>query len=148
MVVRRLKQVLRHLSILVQIEITMTIQVEIVRALNSNHDWTFGASLNDYLQGNAAIAQTINTRLSSFLGNCFFDLQTGIDWFNLLGSIGNEVTLNLAISTLILNTPNVTGILQLSISLPTNRNFSVSYQVQTIYSTVTSNFVFDNSIGG
>lgn len=119
----------------------------IVRALDSNHDWTFGASLNNYLQGNAAIAQTIDTRLSSFLGNCFFDLQTGIDWFNLLGSIANEAALNLAISTLILNTPSVTGLLQLSLGLSSNRNFSVSYQVQTIYSTVTSNFIFSNSIG-
>lgn len=125
----------------------MAIQVQIVRALDSDHDWTFGESLNNYLQGNAAIAQTINTRLSSFLGNCFFDLQTGIDWFNLLGSINNEVALNLAISTVILNTTGVTGILQLSIALPTSRNFTVTYQVQTIYSTLTSNFIFSNSIG-
>src|SRR5689334_10667660 len=117
-------------------------QLTIVRALDSNHDWTFGQSLNDYLQGNLAIAQTINTRLSSVLGNCFFDVQTGIDWFNLLGSIESQLGLNLAISTVILNTPGVTGILQLSIDLATSRNFSVSYQVQTIYSTVTSNFVF------
>lgn len=122
-------------------------QLRIVRALDQNHDWTFGESLNNYLQGNLAIAQTIDTRLSSVLGNCFFDLQTGIDWFNLLGSIESQVALNLAISTIILNTEGVTGILQLSIDLSTSRNFSVSYKVQTIYSTVQSNFIFDNSIG-
>lgn len=122
-------------------------QLVIVRAIDSEGDWTFGQSLNNYLQGNLAIAQTIDTRLSSVLGNCFFDLQTGIDWFNLLGSIEGQTALNLSISTTILNTPGVTGILQLSISLSNARNFSVTYQVQTVYSTVSSTFVFDNSIG-
>jgi hypothetical protein len=117
-----------------------------VRALNSNHDWLFGKGANDYLVGNAAIAQNINTRLSSFLGNCFFDLGAGIDWFNLLGA-KDQTALNLAISSVILNTDEVTGILQLSIGLNAQRQFSVSYKVQTVLATTTSTFVFDSSIG-
>ena len=118
-----------------------------VRALNSNHDWTFGKGLNDYVFNNAAIAQNINTRLNSFLGNCFFDIGAGIDWFNLLGA-KDQTALNLSISSIILNTDGVTGIIEISISLDANRNFSVTYKVQTVYSTTQSTFVFDTSIGG
>lgn len=119
-----------------------------VRALNNDHDWLFGAGKTNYFYANAAIAQNINTRLNAVLGNCFFDLGAGIDWFNLLGA-KSQRALNLAISTTILNTAEVTGILQLSSSLNSRtRAFSVRYQVQTVYSTVTSNFIFDSSIGG
>src|SRR6478609_7975459 len=114
-----------------------------VRALNSDHDWEFGKGQNDYLRNNAAIAQNINTRLSSFLGNCFFDIGAGIDWYNLLGA-KDQTALNLAISTQILNTEAVTGILQLSIWLNAQRQFSVSYKVQTSLSTTSSSFTFDS----
>lgn len=118
----------------------------IVRALNSSGDWLFGAGVSNYLSQNAAVAQTIQTRLNAVLGTCFFDLGAGVNWFNLLGA-KNQTSLNLAISTVILNTPQVTGILQLSSSLNAKRQFSCSYQVQTVYSTVSSNFVFNTSIG-
>jgi hypothetical protein len=121
-----------------------------VRALDSNHDWLFGSGKSDYLINNMAVAQNINTRLNSFVGNCFFDLTAGINWFNLLGTSkgkAGQTALNLAISTVILNTPQVTGLRQLSSSLDVNRNFSVFYQAQTVYSLVTSNFVFSSSIG-
>lgn len=118
----------------------------LVRALDLNGDWLFGQGLSDYISYNQAIAQNINTRLSSFLGNCFFDLGAGIDWFNLLGA-KDQTALNLAISTTILNTAQVTGILQLSINLSTNRNLTVTYQVQTVYSSASSSFTFAPSIG-
>lgn len=125
----------------------MTTVAVSVRALDSDHDWTFGAGLSNYFYNNAAIAQNINTRLNSFLGDCFFDLGAGIDWLNLLG--GKDLfTLNLSISTVITNTLGVTGLLQLNSNLDAARNFSVSYKVQTVYSTVTSTFIFDQSIGG
>lgn len=118
-----------------------------VRALDSNHDWTYGAGRGNYLAANSAIAQNINTRLSSFLGNCFFDLGAGIDWFNLLGA-KDQTALQLAISSVILNTSQVTGLLQFSTSLSVKRVFSVSYTVQTVYSVTSSTFTFDTSIGG
>lgn len=106
----------------------------IVRALNSSGDWTFGAGLNNYKSARAAVAQDIQTRLSSFLGDCFFDLGAGIDWLNFLGGSKNQLALNLAISAVILNTEGVTSMVQLSSNLdPVTRNFSVSYTVGTVY---------------
>jgi hypothetical protein len=120
-----------------------------VRAINSTTgDWTFGAGLSNYLQANLAISQNIKTRLSQIVGNCFFDLTAGIDWFNLLGA-KDFLKLNLAISSVIIQTPGVTGIKQLSTNFdPETRNYQVAYSVQTIFSVVNGSFVFDKQIGG
>lgn len=119
----------------------------IVRALDSGGDWTFGASLSDYKSANAAVAQNIQTRLSSFLGNCFFDVNAGIDWFGFLGGSKSVIALQLAISAVILNTENVVGILQLGVNLNDNsRSFTISFNVQTTYSV--SHGTFTYSLGG
>lgn len=108
-----------------------------VRALDSNHDWTFGKGKNNYLIRNAAIAQNIDTRLNSFLGDCFFDIAAGIDWFNLLGA-KDRTALNLAISAVILNTEGVTSIVQVFSTLTAQRLFTVQYEVNTIYTGLTT----------
>lgn len=51
----------------------------IVRALDINGDWTFGQGKGNYLTNQAAIAQNVQTRLLSFLGDCFFDPTAGIN---------------------------------------------------------------------
>lgn len=112
-----------------------------VRALNSSQDWTYGAGQNNYLTSTAAVAQAIGTRLSSFLGDCFFATNAGIDWFNLLGG-KNQLALQLSISATILNTQSqgqsvVTGILSLSLNLnPTTRVFTVTYRAASIFGLV------------
>ena len=113
-----------------------------VRALDGTHDWTFGKGRNNYLRDNAAVAQNIDTRLNSFLGDCLFDSGAGIDWFNLLGN-KNRLALNLAVSAVILNTAYVSGILQLSINLDSARNLTITYRVQTVFSRISSVFQFN-----
>ena len=116
-----------------------------VRELDSDHDWTFGKGQNNYLRDLKAIMQNIDTRLNSFLGDCFFDNGAGIDWFNLLGG-KDQLALNLSISTVILNTQDVTGLLRLSVSLsPITRDFSVYYRVQTSYGPAAQTFQFDQN---
>ena len=110
----------------------------IVRALSATGDWTFGAGLNNYKSNRAAVAQDIQTRLSSFLGDCFFDLGAGIDWLNFLGGSKNQLALNLAISAVILNTEGVASMVQLSSNLDlVTRAFAVSYTVATVYGLIT-----------
>jgi len=120
----------------------------IVRALDSDDDWQFGKGKNDYRANNDAIAQSIKTRLSMVLGDCFFAVSEGIDWFNQLGG-KNQLALNLSINATILNTEGVTGILQTSLSVsPVTRGFAVQYKVQTVYSTLTGIFQYDlNGVG-
>lgn len=118
----------------------------LVSKLDSNGDWEFGQSLNNYVINVRAIEQSIQTRVSSFLGDCFFDMNAGIDWFNFLGGSKSQLALELAVASVILNTTDVVGINLLSVSLTAARAFSVSYQVQTTYSTSNNEFVY--SLGG
>lgn len=114
-----------------------------VRALDGAGDWTYGKGKNDYLTRNPAVAQSIQTRLFSFLGDCFFDLGAGIDWFTFLGG-KDQIGLNLAVSAIILNTQDVTGIRQLSIDLqPSNRKLTIQYRVQTTFSVLSNSFQYD-----
>ncbi len=118
-----------------------------VRAIDyATNDWLFGKGANDYRQNNDAVKQNIFTRLNSVLGNCFFDLGAGVDWFNLLGS-KNQTGLNLAIASTILNTPNVIQIKQISSGLNVDRQFQVNFEVLTTYSTVIGTFIFNSSVG-
>lgn len=55
------------------------------RNLDNNGDWCFGKGRNSYLSGNRALMLNIKTRLMEFLGDCFFDMNKGIDWWTLLG---------------------------------------------------------------
>lgn len=109
----------------------------IVRALDNVGDWTFGSGRNNYKSGIDAVAQNVQTRLSSFLGDCFFALSAGIDWFDLLGS-KDQLALNLAVSATILNTDNVTGIVSLSTNLSVNRNITLRYVVDTNVGRITN----------
>jgi hypothetical protein len=115
----------------------------IMRALDADWDWTFGKGRNNYLRGRGAIAQSLKTRLQMFLGDCFFALNEGIDWFNLQG--GKDVTaLRLAIQATILNTNGVTGILSLTVNLPPDRVLTVFYEVSTNEGSVEGSFSLED----
>jgi hypothetical protein len=118
----------------------------IVRGLDTDHDWLFGKGRNDYLVNIKAVGQNINTRLSCFLNDCFFDLNAGIDWFQLCG--GKDLTsLTLAVSSVILNTAYVTGIIQLNLDLNALRRVTVTYQVNTAFSaTLNDTFEFNQGV--
>lgn len=114
----------------------------IVRALDGNNDWTFGQSKGNYLTYNSAIAQCIQTRVSSFVGNCYFDMGTGVDWLNYLGGSKSELACQLAVSAVILNSFGVIGVNQLLVTLDENRNISLTYNATTIYQgSVTSSLI-------
>jgi hypothetical protein len=119
----------------------------IVRALDTQGDWLFGKGKNDYKTKNPAIAQCVQTGVLSFLGNCFFDMSKGIDWFTYLGGSKDQSIVSLAVATTIINVnggQSVTGVKRLSISLDSiTRVFRVSYQAQTIYSTIADTFSYD-----
>lgn len=106
----------------------------IVRGIDLNGDWLFGKSKSDYKSANNAVAQSIQTRINSFLGDCFFATNFGIDWFGLLGS-KNKTALELSIGSQILNTPNVKSLIQLSSVVDVNRLLTISYTVQTVFAT-------------
>jgi len=103
----------------------------IVRSLDVNHDWTFGAGKNNYRTNLNALAQNIQTRLLSFLGDCFFDLTAGINWVYYLGSRNKQDELQMVIADAILGTENVLRIEKLDLNINNQRKISLQYTVDT-----------------
>jgi len=112
----------------------------IFRALTTEGDWTFGAGLNNYASNNIAIGFNIETRIKSWLNDCFFDQNAGIDWVNRLGSKGQRDLLEQDIRRIILQSYGVTSIISFDTIL-TNRNLTTRYNILTIFSTTFQNTV-------
>jgi hypothetical protein len=105
----------------------------IVRALDRDGDWTCGKGRQDYRSGNDAIAQMIQTGYRSILGDCFWALEDGIDWFNLLGS-RNVVGVQLAVKTMILNVEGVISLQDFRTEFSVNlRNLATEYGASTVF---------------
>lgn len=102
----------------------------IFRALDENHDWRWGKGKADFLTTNEAIGMNIKTRLLSWVGDCFFDQNAGIDWWNRLGSKNQRILLELDLKRIILQSDGVIGIVEFQTNL-VGRRFSASYTVNT-----------------
>lgn len=105
----------------------------IFRNLNSENDWTFGKGKNNFATENEAISLNIKTRIKSWLGDCFFATDAGIDWINRLGSKNQRELLEADLRNIILQSEGVAGILSFTSEL-INRQFSATYEITTIYS--------------
>lgn len=111
----------------------------IVRSLDANGDWTFGQGKSNYFSGQKAIMQLIRTRLLEFLGDCFFSVDEGIDYWTFLSG-KDQLSFELAIRTTILNTQGVTGIISANVNYdPLTRRIDMQYTVTTIYTGVGTN---------
>ncbi len=110
-----------------------------VMALDQNHDWVFG----QFKENQDAVLQNIQTRLLQLKNDCFFDLDSGIDWF---GLDRTSVFFSQECKKIILGTE---GVLELTAfeTKTVNKLFTISCTVRTIFSphvTKTINFSYGN----
>lgn len=116
------------------------------RLLDANGDWVFGAGTASLAEGNEAVKLDIRTRLLSWVNNCFFDLQAGIDWPTRLGR-NQEQALLADLQQVILQTAGVISISLLSANLNREtRRSDITYSASTIYSTTVTD-VIEAAIG-
>jgi len=87
-----------------------------VSKITNEGDWTFGKGKADYAVNSAAIRQNVVTRLREFKNDWYADVNSGIDWFGLLGSRGNENAILRSIEKTILETEGVATITTLRLS--------------------------------
>ena len=107
----------------------------IIRSIDGTGDWQFGKGIQSYKFGQNAIAENIQTRLLSFLGDCWFDLLAGIDWMRYLGSKGLQKELELRVRAMILQSYGVVRINRIDITFNrTTRNIILQYEIDTIFS--------------
>lgn len=106
----------------------------IFRTINSSGDWSFGRGVSGYASDEKAIELNIQTRLKSWKGNCFFDLDAGIDWSarldkNQMAALVNELR------AYIVQSYGVVAVNSVTVNHDTKTRAAViQYNVDTIYS--------------
>jgi hypothetical protein len=106
----------------------------IIRALNANHDWTFGKGKNDFIRDQKAVIENIDTRLLSFFRDCFFDPNAGIDWFRLMGTKSTQEEIKLSVRRVILQSYGVVRVNDISVGL-IDRAITLTYNIDSIFTT-------------
>lgn len=105
----------------------------IFRQIDANGDWTFGKGKSCYAQNESAIDLNIRTTLLCWTGDCFFDLQFGVDWTRLLDT-GQQQNLQVALQTAILKCYGVVSVQSVSAAFDSNsRNIDVQYVATTVF---------------
>lgn len=69
------------------------------RGVTAANDWTFGQGRGSYFRDQQAIAADVKTSLLFFLNDCFFAMNTGVDWWNLLGAKNPTAQNNILLQT-------------------------------------------------
>lgn len=105
----------------------------IIRALDGSHDWQLGKGLQSYLRDNDAIAENVQTRLLSFLNDCWFDTTAGIDWIRLLSTRSTKEEIILSCRGIILQSYGVVRVNSINLNSFDNRNLSLTYNIDTIF---------------
>ena len=107
-----------------------------IRANDADNDWTFGNGRSNYLGGEAAIEQNLQTSLWCWLNDCFWSLNFGVDWANLLGSRGAaaQSAIILQCRQIIVNSFGVTKINTVTATRDAlTRRLSVHYDINDIF---------------
>ncbi len=106
----------------------------IIRATTATNDWLFGKGLQDYFINEAAIEANIKSKLLEWVGNCYFNLQAGVDWKNRL-DVGQQQALVVEIKQLVLQCYGVISILAFQANfISRTRVDTITMTLQTIFS--------------
>lgn len=106
----------------------------IIRQTTDDGDWKFGKGLSDYARDEQAVEQNIKSRCLSWVGDCFFALQEGIDWRSRL-DVGQKQALVEEIKGEILQSFGVVGITSIDFTFnPQLRDLRVVADAETIFS--------------
>ncbi|KGE06447.1 hypothetical protein LA03_31600 [Burkholderia gladioli] len=116
-----------------------------VRRLDTGGDWTFGRGRADYADRSESVAQRVATRLRSFRGDWFLDLDHGIPWIERMERGNERDRLESDIKRQILGTVGVERILAFDIAVDgQTRRMTVSTTLRDRYG---NEFEFSAPIG-
>ncbi len=106
----------------------------IMRAFNTSTDVQFGQGRENYLSGQNAIALNIKTRLNSFLRDCFFDIQAGIDWIRFFSVPTQSQEIQLSCRGVVLQSYGVVKVNNIIVAVA-NRQILITMNIDTIFTT-------------
>ena len=96
-------------------------------------EWDFGHGYSSYKKDQAEVAQDVETALYEFKYNCFFDLESGIDWVTRLGKKNQKESIDNDVKNTIVNRYGVLGINDFTSNV-IDRTYNCSCYIYTIYS--------------
>lgn len=109
----------------------------IIRNLDASQDWTFGQGRQNYLRAEAAIELNVKTRVKCFLNDCFWAMDFGIDWWNLLGTNNPIATSNIVLQVRAMIAASFGVPVIVSVTATTDRvtrRLTTTWLINTIYS--------------
>lgn len=121
----------------------------IIRSIRKNdagqEEFCFGHGYTDYRHGLAYVKQDIETALYEFKNDCFFKLNSGIDWKTRLGSHGQKEYLDEDIQNIVSRRDGVIYIDNFK-SVVVERIYTCTFNVFTVYSEESISIEFTQSI--
>lgn len=111
----------------------------IVRSLDEDGDFTFGKGRSNYIESENALRQNVVTRLKQYKNNWEFDKTLGIDYDYFLSTKQSRRSLEDQIRIMILSTPDVRRIIDLSVTV-NEREMTLKATISSIYGTFDINF--------
>jgi len=105
-----------------------------VSGLDTENDWQFGRGKASYISRGQAVRQAVVTRIKSFSSDFFLDVDSNIDWIDLLGRRNTQEQIKREVERVTLSTDGVTKITQLDISVnASTRNATITLSFGTIF---------------
>lgn len=106
----------------------------IIRRVDADNDWRFGKGRSDYASAELAIDQNVKSRILSWLDDCFFALDEGVDWRSHL-DVGQLDAITDDVRSMILKSYGVVGINDFRVVFDSfTRTASMTFDIQTIFS--------------
>lgn len=102
------------------------------RTVDNSWDWNFGKGLADYADDALGVAYTVKMKILSWYKDCFFEMDSGIDWKNILGSKVSKEEADAQIKDIIQSEPEITELVYFDSSV-TDRIYSATIRFKTIY---------------
>lgn len=102
------------------------------RTVDNNWDFNFGRGLQDYADESLGVAYTVKMKILSWYKDCFFAMEDGVDWKNILGSKTSKEQADAAIKQIIQSEPEITDLTFFESSV-TDRVYTANIRFKTIY---------------
>lgn len=102
------------------------------RVVDSNWDFVFGKGLADYSQDSLNVAYAVKMKILSWYGDCFFAMEDGVDWKNILGSKVSKEEADRSIKEIIQNEPEITELVFFD-SEVVDRVYHATARFKTVY---------------
>lgn len=102
------------------------------RTVDGNWDWRFGKGLNDYSQESLNVAYAVKMKALSWLGDCFFAMEDGIDWKNILGSKTSREEADRSIREIVELEPEIIELVYFESSVE-DRKYMCTLRFKTVY---------------